>query len=206
MIELGIYGGTFAPIHRGHMSAAQVFYDTLQLDRLLIVPTFLPPHKEVSDGDTPTHRLRMATLAFADDPRHITVSDYEILAGGKSYTYRTLEHFLSPDTRLTFLCGTDMFLTLDSWRCPERIFELSRIAHIRRRDGEDEAAITEMTAYYRKRYSAEIVDLVCDPVTVSSTEVRRRCEAGEEITSLVPPAVASYIAKQGLYGYGRNDR
>lgn len=205
MTELGIYGGTFAPIHRGHVMAARRFYDELSLDRLLVMPAFLPPHKTVAEGDSPIHRLQMATLAFAGDPRQITVSDYEISRGGKSYTYLTLEHFQAPDTRLTFLCGTDMFLTLDQWRCPERIFALARIAHIRRRDEEDEEAISRMTEYYRRSYGATIIDLPCDPIEVSSTEIRERCRREEDVTLLVPEEVASYITAHRLYGSGNRE-
>ena len=134
MIEKGIYGGTFAPVHNGHVAAARAFYDALGLDELLVIPAFLPPHKETEKGDDPAARLAMTRLAFEGDPRRITVSGYEIEQQGTSYTYKTLEHFTAPDTRLTFLCGTDMFLTFDTWKHPEIIFALARIAHVRRAD------------------------------------------------------------------------
>jgi nicotinate-nucleotide adenylyltransferase len=113
MKKLGIYGGTFNPIHNGHIKAAEAFYDTVGLDELLIMPTFVSPHKEMMKGDDPSYRLEMTSLAFDGNVRNITVSDYEISKGGKSYTYLTLEHFSSSDTELFFLMGTDMFLCLD---------------------------------------------------------------------------------------------
>ena len=203
MTELGLYGGTFAPIHLGHVHAARAFYDTLALDRLLVIPAFIPPHKPAAAGDTPADRLRMAELAFADDPRSITISDYEIRSRGKSYTYRTLRHFTAAGTRLTFLCGTDMFLTLDTWRKPEVIFSLARIAHIRRQiDSEEtEARIAEKTGQYRRVFHADIIESPSDPVAISSTEVRTVCRTGGSPEGLVPAAVAAYIRENRLYGY-----
>lgn len=202
MTELGIYGGTFAPIHNGHVGAANAFYDALKLDELLVIPTFLPPHKVTEAGDDPAERLAMTGLAFRDNPRRITVSDYEIRRGGTSYTYLTLAHFTAPDTRITFLCGTDMFLTLDSWKHPEIIFALSRIAHVRREDVDAETAeqIAQRTAYYRIRYGGEVIHLDTPVVEISSTEIRTLCGQGRDISPLVPAPVCDYIAAHRLYG------
>jgi len=201
MIERGIYGGTFAPVHNGHVAAARAFYDVLSLDELLVIPAFLPPHKETEKGDDPTARLAMTRLAFEGDPRNITVSGYEIEQQGTSYTYKTLEYFTAPDTRLTFLCGTDMFLTFDSWKPPEIIFALARIAHVRREnlDAEEEGKIAAMTEHYREAYGAEILHLDIPVYELSSTAIRIRCREGKDISHLVPPAVCDYIAARRLY-------
>ena len=202
MTELGIYGGTFAPVHNGHVSAANAFYDGLNLDELLVIPTFLPPHKVTEAGDDPAMRLAMTKLAFQDNPRRITVSDYEVHRGGTSYTYLTLAHFTAPDTRITFLCGTDMFLTIDSWKHPEILFALARIAHVKREDtdAEIEAQIAERTAYYRSRYGGEVLHLDIPVVAISSTDVRTLCRQGRDISHLVPASVCDYIAANRLYG------
>lgn len=202
MIEVGIYGGTFAPIHNGHVYAANAFYDVLRLDTLLVIPTFLPPHKRAAAGDDPEERLAMTQLAFRDNPRHIIVSDYEIRQGGTSYTHKTLAHFSSPDIRLTFLCGTDMFLTLDTWKHPERIFALARIAHVRREaiDAETEERIADLTAQYRLRYGGEVIHLDTPVVEISSTAIRTLCEQGGDISAWVPAPVCDYIAAHRLYG------
>lgn len=207
MRKLGIYGGTFSPLHIGHAEAARVFYDRLALDELLIMPAFLPPHKALTAAETAADRLAMAKLAFADDKRNITVSDYEIVRGGRSYTYLTLEHFASPDTDLYFLCGTDMFLTLDSWREPRRLFSLATMVHIRRQDVDPatERAIAAAADRYRETFAARLMDLPCDPKIVSSTEVRRRCRNGEPIDALVPKAVAAYIEERQLYREGHTE-
>ena len=202
MIERGIYGGTFAPVHNGHVAAARAFYDALSLDELLVIPTYLPPHKATEAEDDPESRLAMMALAFEGDPRRIIVSGYEIEQQGTSYTYKTLEHFTAPDTRLTFLCGTDMFLTFDSWKHPEIIFRLARIAHVRRADlsPEEEQQVVAMTAHYTKTYGADILHLDIPVWELSSTEIRALCREGKDIADLVPPPVRDYIAAHRLYG------
>ena len=201
MIELGIYGGTFSPVHNGHIHAANCFYDTLKLDRMLVIPAYLPPHKSADAGCTPEQRLAMTVLAFAENSRCIEVSDYEIRQKGKSYTYLTLQHFSAPNTRLTFLCGTDMFLTFDEWRNPDIIFSLSRVALIRRAntDSETEARIAERKEHYKRDYSADIVEILSRPMEISSTEIREQWRNGGDISSFVPQAVCDYIAAQHLY-------
>ena len=144
----------------------------------------------------------MACLAFEDNPRRVTVSDYEILSGGTSYTYKTLMHFSAPDVRLTFLCGTDMFLTLPQWKNPEKLFALSRIAHVRRTElsSETEEAVLRCTEEYRRVYGGDILHLTLPPCEISSTMVRDRCSRGETIADLVPPSVHDYITAHRLYG------
>lgn len=199
--KLGIFGGTFAPIHNGHINAATAFYDAMELDRLIIMPTFIPPHKTISQDDDPERRLVMCRLAFGGETRKIEVSDHEIKQGGKSYTYLTLKHYAAPDRDLTFLVGTDMFLSLDRWRQPEEIFSLARIALIRREasDGKLEKSIYEAKERYRVRYNADIADIKCPAVEISSTEVRMLAAEGRDISGLVPDAVRDYIVRNRLY-------
>lgn len=205
--EIGIYGGTFSPPHIGHVNAALTFYRQLGLDRLYIVPTSVPPHKRVSESDNPLQRLEMLKLAFEDLPEFdsgIFISDYEIEQSGKSYTVNTLEHFASlypsPENRLTFLCGTDMFVTLARWYMPERIFELARIAFMRReaRSAETDEIIAERSEYYRNNFNAEIVEITGRTVELSSSDVR--CELAAGINgSDIPPKVMEYICANRLY-------
>ena len=200
--KLGIYGGTFAPIHNGHVNAAECFYDEMKLDHLLIMPTFLPPHKEAAPGDNPEARLEMARLAFEGEKRNITVSDYEIKQKGKSYTYLTLRHFTSPDTDITFLCGTDMFLSFHEWKRPDEIFSLCRVALIRREksDAVTEEKISAAKESYIRDYSADIREIITEPVEISSSEIRTRILSSRDIKNLVPAKVYDYIAANHLYG------
>ncbi|MBQ7383817.1 MAG: nicotinate-nicotinamide nucleotide adenylyltransferase, partial [Clostridia bacterium] len=113
-IRVGIYGGTFAPVHNGHVESAVAFMRQMKLDYLYVIPTCLPPHKEVDFADSPETRLRMCELAFSGIDG-IIVSDMEIRRGGKSYTYDTLKELSGEDKKLFLLCGTDMVLTFDTW-------------------------------------------------------------------------------------------
>ena len=200
MRRLGIYGGTFNPIHVGHIRAARAFYDEMKLDELIIIPTAVSPFKENSDND-PSERLKMVNAAFENDKRNITVSDYEIEKGGKSYTYLTLEHFSSPDTELFFLMGTDMLLSLDGWKNPDIILKLATVCHIRRESvaPDTEKAIDEAKSRYEGVYNAKITDLISEPFEVSSTEIRNAVKEGKDISSFVTPEVEKIIKNDRLY-------
>lgn len=203
MKRLGIFGGTFSPPHIGHVSAARAFFDEIGLDSLLIIPTYIPPHKQAYKID-PIHRLNMTKLAFSQSEGFdisVSVSDFELAKKGVSYTYLTLEHFYSPDTRLYFLCGTDMFLTLEEWKAPERIFELSDIVLSLREntDAHMLSEIEEKKAYFEKKFSARINVLKNTPVVVASSDLRRKISEGSDVSSLVPETVYNYIKKNGLY-------
>lgn len=196
----GIYGGTFAPPHNGHVHAARCFAEEMDLDKLYIMPTFIPPHKTGEPGDNPSDRLEMARLAFAGIERTV-VSDFEILRGGKSYTVNTLEHFYG-DGELMFLCGTDMFLSLGKWYRPERIFELADIVFMRRERASEpiDNQISDACEYYKRNFGARVTMLKAPAIELSSTEVREAASSGRDIGGLVPAPVAEYIRKKGLYG------
>ena len=199
--RLGIYGGTFAPPHLAHVRAACEFLDQASLDRLLVVPTYLPPHKRVGADDDPSVRLEMARAAFGAYDARIGVSDYEIRREGVSYTWQTLTHFAeTEDAELFFLCGTDMFLTLWQWKHPEIIFRLSTIACMARAEGTAAWLETARRAdFYRAQYGARILLLDGAPLPLSSSEIRGRVARGEPIGGLVPAAVEAIIRARGLY-------
>lgn len=199
MLRVGIYGGAFSPIHNGHVAAAREFMKQMWLDVLFIIPTGDSPHKEMSDGATARERLKMCELAF-EGMDGIIVSDIEMRRQGKSYTVDTLEALHDTDRRLFLLCGTDMVLTLDKWRDPDRIFELSYPVYIRREsDSAIDEEIVEKLTLYRNKYGKNVVRLKAPVVEVSSSEVRDRIERGESIYDLVPERVADYIKEKGLY-------
>lgn len=199
--RVGIYGGTFAPPHNGHVEAAKAFMRQMRLDYLFVIPAAIPPHKQLDFVADPLDRLKMCELAFSGI-EGVIVSDLELRRGGVSYTVDTLRELTAPDTRLFLFCGTDMFLTLDSWKHPEIIFALSRIAHVRREDVDEATAekIAERTAYYRARYGGEVIHLDTPVVEISSTEIRTLCGQGRDISHLVPAPVCDYIAAHRLYG------
>ena len=152
MTRIGIYGGTFSPPHNGHIKAAKAFMEQMWLDILYVIPTFVPPHKEMECAVSAEHRLEMCRLAFSD-MEGVYVSDLEIRRGGTSYTVDTLKELSGEDRRLFLLCGTDMILTLGSWRSPKEIFELSYPVYIRReKDPLLDERIVKTIGEYRETY------------------------------------------------------
>ena len=197
--RIGLYGGTFSPPHIGHMHAAKTFLTQGEIDELVIMPTYQPPHKVNKDGTSAADRLAMCRLAFAFSD-HITVSDLEILREGKSYTSDTLRALSREGSRLVFLCGTDMFLTLDEWHEPEVIFALAEIACIRREsDEENDAEIARKAEEYRARFGAKLRFLTADAIELSSSEIRARIASGDTTAGLLSDSVGAYIAEKGLY-------
>ena len=203
--KLGIYGGTFNPPHNGHLHAAESFLEACDLDKLLIMPALIPPHKQVND-DSPFARLEMTKLAFSNSkyyPERLSVSDYEITNKQISYTYKTLEHFANDETELYFLCGTDMYVSLGSWRNPARIFELATIVLARREnDMSDTIRIREATKNFYTLYQPRIIEINYTPMPISSTEVRQAVSDCQSLTGLVPDNVAGYIRQNDLYKHG----
>ena len=198
-IRVGIYGGTFAPVHNGHINAAKLFMEQMRLDYLFVIPAAIPPHKQVDVSDDPTHRLNMCAIAFGDMDG-VVVSDMEIKRGGKSYTVETLRELSGEDRRLFFLCGTDMMLTLDRWREPEEIFRLCYPVYMRREnDPIIEGQLIAKNKEYLARFGKIARRVPCDFVDISSTEIRRMVKAGEDITGVVSPRVAAYVKEHGLY-------
>lgn len=196
--RVGVYGGTFAPVHNGHVAAARAFFEQMKLDRVLIIPDRIPPHKSIDRGDDPTKRLEMCRLAF--DFEGMAVSDLELKREGPSYTVDTLRQLTAPGRKLFLLCGTDMMLTLDEWHEFEDIFKLCCPVYIRRENDTslNEKIIAKNTEYFRK-YGVAFRRILSDPIEVTSTELRQAVRSGQSIHGLVPDAVERYIKEQGLY-------
>ena len=199
MTRIGIYGGTFSPPHNGHLKAAKIFMEQMWLDLLYVIPTALPPHKEMEVAVSAEDRLAMTRAAFAG-MEGVYVSDMEIARGGRSYTVDTLRELSGEDRRLFLLLGTDMMLTLDTWRAPEEIFRLCYPVYIRRDNDRslDDVIIAKIAEYHQK-YGKVVRKLVTDPLELSSHEIRERLQNRLPIGSLVPPAVEKYIQDKRLY-------
>ena len=199
--KVGIYGGTFSPPHIGHVSAAKAFIDQEALDELIIMPTYLSPHKELSGSVTPMQRLEMCRLSFSNIDG-ASVSDREIVRKGKSYTYLTLSEMISEksDIRPIFLCGTDMILTFDKWYRFEDIFKMADIIYIRR---ENDELITEQinakTDEYINKYGAVVRELKTEPINISSTELREMISRGEDASPYLNKETEEYIRKWNIY-------
>ena len=205
-MKIGIYGGTFNPPHLGHVTAARAVFELLKLDKLLVIPAGLPPHKDLPDhSPTPTQRLEMTRLAAEQmglDGK-VEVLDMELSRAGKSYTSDTLAQLKErcPDDELWLLMGTDMFLTLQAWHAPEEILSLAGIAAFGRTEADTEELFSVQRDYLYKTYPQARIFTLTIPgvIDVSSTELRQKLAAGEG-GALLPPAVYGYILRQGLYG------
>lgn len=194
-MKVGVFGGTFNPIHNGHISLIKHMIEALSLDELLLIPTALPPHKQDNEVIAPEHRLNMCRLAVSDIPK-VTVSDIEIARGGKSYTVNTLRLLLAdrPDDEFILLVGSDMFYTLEQWKNADEILRLVKIAAVAREQGEEERLKEFSEKLNAAGANTEIIS--CPVVELSSTELR----ADKEKESGLPPKVERYIIQNGLYG------
>ena len=202
-MNIGIYGGTFDPPHWGHITAARAAMEQLKLDRLVLIPDRVPPHKALPEGSaSPEQRLEMAALATAELGRRTEVSDRELRRSGPSYTSDTLAALREeyPEDTLWLLMGSDMFLSLQTWHAPEEIMALARIAPFSREAAEESAAFAAQKARLEREYGAQIC-IVQNPEVreLSSTEVRVALAAGRG-SDLLPPAVYGYVLREHLYG------
>ena len=203
MERIGIYGGTYNPPHIGHLKAAEYAIDALKLDRLLLIPTGVSPHKEMAAGASTADRLAMLELS-AKGIEKAEVSDIEIRREGRSYTVDTLRTIQAehPDSELFLLMGTDMFLSFLTWREPETIMQLAALAvFCRGEKGERVKIEAQKAALEALGATAALVE---NPVTaISSTDLRRMLIFGCADPFLMP-GVGEYIRDHGLYGTGKN--
>lgn len=210
-MRIGIFGGTFSPVHNGHVAAAHAFMEKMWLDVLYVIPTAIPPHKQLQGDASAADRLAMLNLAFSDADG-VIVSDMEIRRGGRSYTVDTLRQVsagLREGDRIFLLMGTDMLLSFDSWREPAEIFRLCWPVYIRReKDKTLDERIVRQIAHCREAYGKNVCRIDAPAVEVSSTDIRRAVSEGRSIDNFVHPAVAAYIRENNLYrkGDGAHDR
>lgn len=203
--RLGIYGGTFAPPHEGHVAMARAFIESGHIDKLLIMPTFLPPHKQIDQGDDPSLRLEMLNIAMeslmADHPERVIISDYEIAKGDVSYTYNTVKHFLKYCDELTIFCGSDMLLTLDTWYKADEFLRMCNVAYNTRVSaGADIDKLNIKAEYLNKTYGTKVIPLGAQTVEISSSTLRGMIAKGENTDVYLDKKVRSFIDEHGLYG------
>lgn len=204
--RIGIFGGSFNPIHNGHLALGKAVCDQLALDRLIYMPAGSPPHKPHGYLAPGVHRHAMLKLAVVQDSR-FCVSTLELETEGTTYTVntmKTLRGIFSQEDELLFIMGADSLVDLVNWRS---LHELARLCTfvaaarpgVDRRSMEEQIHILETSV----RAKVEIVEMPL--MDISSSEIRRRVACKEDISSLVPESVSSYIAQNGLYGGFGND-
>lgn len=198
-MRVGILGGTFDPIHLGHLVAAEEVRCALNLDRVLFVPAGQPPHKKSSGVSAAIHRVRMVELAIASNA-YFELSIVEVDRPGRSYTVETLDILhrqLGPSAELHFIAGMDSLLELMTWREPNRLIGLCRLAVVNRPPypGVDLQLLDRQLPGISRR-----VDLVRMPgIYISSSELQKRVADGLPIRYLVPDTVERYLREAGLY-------
>lgn len=199
--RLGILGGTFDPVHIGHLVVAREMMEAHRLDRLILLPAYRPPHKDPGGVSDASDRVAMLRAATADTP-DLEIDTREIDRGGRSYTVITLEELRKerPDAELFFLIGADSLPQLKTWYESTRLVELAHFATAVR-----PGFPLDSVESLRGAFTDAVVDdlkALCvqtTPIGVSSTQIRRNVSEGKSIRYLVPPAVERYIAEHGLY-------
>ena len=196
MKKIAILGGSFNPVHFEHVNLAKQAISELNLDKLIVVPTFIPPHKSTLLAPA-EDRLEMLRLAF-DGIDKVEISDFEIQNQGKSYTYITVEHFKSVyDADLYFICGADMLIDFKTWRHPDRILKACKLAVFHRTDVSVD--YEKEREYLKENYGVGFTKLSYVGGTDSSTKIRIYNSLGVSLKGLTDQKVIEYIQKNSLY-------
>ena len=197
---VGILGGTFNPIHHGHLILASFAYDTFNLSKVLFVPNRVPPHKTPEDIASPEDRLNMVKLAIEDDPRFL-VSDIEIAREGVSYTFHTLRALKERYPKLAFICGKDALLR-SKWYNLDGIMELLDLMIVADRLSPTPSPdlLSELAKHpVLGRFTQKIAILPIPLIQISSSMIRERIRKGLSVRYLIPRKVEEYIFSKGLY-------
>ena len=197
--KVGIMGGTFDPIHIGHLILAQAAYEQLGLDKVLFIPAGKPPHKRDRKGATDDQRIDMVRLAIEDDPR-FDLSLIEMESEDYSYTYMTLEKLTGahPDEDYYFIIGQDSLETFHSWVKPEEIVKHAHIAAADRPDC-DQSKMEKLLEENRQLLKGDFIGISCPDIQISSHELRNVIAKGGGFRYFVTDKVYDYIVRNGIY-------
>ncbi len=198
--KIGIFGGSFDPIHKGHLQIAQAAKTQLDLDYVYFVPAGNPPHKDGADYTAAEHRVEMISRAIENLP-YAAISEWELQSDTIGYTYLTLQHFRAehPYAALYFLLGADSLRDFSSWRHPEMISELATLVVLQREEL-DIAELQQMAQVLRDRFGTRVEILNAPGVLAASHTIRARLLRGEDCTDVVPNKVLTYMKENDIYG------
>lgn len=200
-MKIGIMGGTFDPIHNGHLMLGETAYHQYQLDKVWYMPNGNPPHKKQSNiGTDALTRMEMVKLAI-QGKEYFTLQDYEVMKESVSPTYQTLAHFkeVYPDDTFYYIIGADSLFSIERWIHPELIFPNCIILAACRDEIDTSEEMNAQIDYLCKKYDAQIKFLTSPLVDISSSELREKIKCGQSVSGLVPQAVEEFIKKEGLY-------
>ncbi len=198
--SIGIMGGTFNPIHNGHLIIAEDVREQANLDRVLFIPSGQPPHKPNSEVIDPEHRYEMVRRAVITN-RCFEASHIELERGGYTYTVNTLlelRRIYGENTGIYFIIGADVVPELKSWREYDRVFQLCEFIAVLR-PGFDEKEFTNNIRQLKSEKGAKIHPVRSRLIDISSTDIRERCRNGKSIRYLIPDSVEEYILRNGLF-------
>lgn len=190
MEKIGIFGGTFDPIHFGHLITAQTLLEKRKLDKIIFVPSYISPHKLNYDYSAPGHRFNMTKLAISLNPK-FDISDFEIARDEISYSYNTVLQFSKMYENIELIIGFDNLVTFDTWHKPDEILELAELVVLKRTFDRE---IKNPNKYFAE---AQFVDT--PTIEISATEIRNRVSKNLPIDFLVPQSVSEYIKENNLY-------
>jgi len=190
MSKVGIFGGTFDPIHNGHLITAQSVREIRKLDKIIFMPSFVSPHKKNIDTAKPEQRLKMIELAI-EGVDFFESSDYEISRGGISYTVDTLREMKKFYDEIEFIIGYDNIFEFHTWKDPDEIMKLVKVLVLKRKSSHP---IT-----FEDKYVKEAVFVQTRGIEISATDIRERIKKGMPIHFLVPEKVKEYIYSSDLY-------
>lgn len=203
--KMGIFGGTFNPIHYGHLLIAENACAQFDLDHVIFLPTGHAPHKQFMGEDMSVHRCRMVEAAIADNPK-FSISYREIQNSGVNYTYATLQqlHQEHPECELYFILGADSLFAIEQWKYFREIFPTCTILAAMR-DDKDRKDMEDQIRYLEETYQAKIELLQAPLLEISSTTIRNRAGKGYTVRYMVPDTVAQYIREKGFYKRGKSE-
>ncbi|MCM1189028.1 MAG: nicotinate-nucleotide adenylyltransferase [bacterium] len=200
MKKVGIVGGTFNPIHIGHLMLAEWAADALGLEEVWILPAGIPNGKPDGSNILPgRERLHMTELAVQGNPR-LRCLDLEVRREGRSYTCETVEELnrTFPGTKFYFVLGADCLFTLENWKSPDRILQGCTLAAAVR-DGMPEEAMRKKREELLQKFGGEILLIPFVNMSLSSSEIRERVRTGKSIRYMVPEKVEAYLTERGFY-------
>lgn len=196
MKKIAIFGGTFNPVHNGHLNLINSIQEKMQFDEILLIPSYLPPHKEVKELASGKDRMRMLSLA-TEGILNIGICDIELNKKGKSYTIETVKMLkqLFLNSELYLVVGADMLLTFDTWKNWREILKYVFLVASSRNEGEEESLLKKAYELNKER----IIVVKTEPFSVSSTEIRNKLKLNEDVSHLLPEKVLHYINQKRLY-------